>query len=230
MTLKKTSADHDLHSLEKILNIKPLSPEGKTLLKEAITPPGGKKTPLQKDYERLEFLGDRVLGICMARILFDRYPKETAGNLSLRYNALVSTEMLAKISKTMGLLNYTTLQTPQISQKITADILEALIGAVYIAQGLKEAMSLITKFWSPFLTENSQIFRDIKTTLQELLQTHGYPPPLYKVIKTEGQQHAPIFTVSVQAMNQVTKGQGKTKQKAEQQAARKILQILKKLP
>lgn len=156
-----------------------------------------------RNYERLEFLGDRVLGLVMAELLYDVFPDEVEGDLAKRHAALVSGETLAIIAEQINLGDVLNLSHGERAgggaknENILADVMEALIGAVYLDNGLSACKSVISTLWNNILHTMKEPPRDPKTALQEWAQGRGLPLPKYEMTGREGPDHAPVFTISV---------------------------------
>lgn len=185
-------------------------------------------------YDRLEFLGDRVLGMVIARALYDRYPKEPEGNLSRRYNALVARETCAEIGRELGIPPLIRLgkqardDRANESDNVVGDVVEALIGALLIDAGLEAAQRFVLKAWAPYLEGQARVPLHPKSGLQELAAARGRRPPVYEVVSRTGAHHAPVFTikVTVKGLGEAT-GEGSSKQDAETAAAEALLSQLK---
>ncbi|MFK7901244.1 MAG: ribonuclease III [Nitratireductor sp.] len=181
-------------------------------------------------YERLEFFGDRVLGLAVAELLFDKYPEANEGELSLRLNALVKGKTLAEISDELELHEFIRTGgdlkelTGNRMQSVRADVLEALIASIYIDGGMIAAVNFIKRFWKERLTMVEETKRDSKTSLQEWAHSNRLGTPRYVEKKRVGPDHDPIFTVAVQiaGMKDVA-GTGRSKRIAEQAAANAML-------
>ncbi len=183
-----------------------------------------------EDYQRLEFLGDRVLGVVVAEMLFDMFPDANEGELSLRLNALVNAVACADIGAEIGLDDF--IQTGSDIKSIKgrkganlrADVMEALIAAVYLEGGLDSVRPIIGKYWKPRAIDAGAARRDPKTELQEWAHRRGAGSPLYTVESREGPDHEPIFTVSVAIAGfEPGQGEGRSKRAAEQSAAEAVL-------
>ena len=154
-------------------------------------------------YERLEFLGDRVLGMVIARALYERYPSEPEGNLSKRYNALVDRETCAENGREIGVPALIRLgkqareDRASQSDNVVGDVVEALIGALFLDGGMEAAERLILKLWEPDLSNQRRAPQHPKSALQELAAARGVKAPLYEVVSRTGAHHAPRFTVRV---------------------------------
>lgn len=189
-----------------------------------------KKNDVLFHYERLEFLGDRVLGLCVAHMLHHSFPDATEGELSIRFNALVKGDTLAQIADHFDLHKF--IRTGDDLKSITgkrmigvrADVLEAVIASIYLDGGLEAAADFINKHWSHLVNEPQAARRDSKTELQEWAHSHQKGTPKYKQIKKTGPDHEPVFVVSVRVSGvEMTMGRGRSKRLAEQQAARQML-------
>lgn len=189
-----------------------------------------KKSDNNFHYQRLEFLGDRVLGLAVAELLFEKYPDANEGELSLRLNALVKGKTLAEISDDLELHEFirTGGDLKELKgkrmQSVRADVLEALIASIYLDGGLDAAVDFIKRFWKERLHTVEETRRDSKTALQEWAHSNRLGTPRYKEQKRSGPDHDPVFTVTVQVNGQEeTSGSGRSKRAAEQNAARAML-------
>ena len=185
------------------------------------------------NYERLEFLGDRVLGLIIARELFDRYPKEPEGKLSRRYNALVARETCAEIGRDLGLPALIRLgkqardDGANQSDNVVGDVVEALIGALLLDGGFEAAGDFVRSAWAPYLEGQGRAPHHPKSALQELAAARGSKPPEYELVSQTGAHHAPLFTirVSIPKLGEAT-AEGSSKQEAETAAAAALLKQL----
>lgn len=187
--------------------------------------------PTQRDYNRLEFIGDRVLGLVVATLLAERFPQAEAGELALRYNALVKQESLARLAQALGLGDFIQLSRSERDSggankpAILADACEAVVAALYLDGGLKVAERFVRRHMEPlFDTFAALAAKDAKTALQEWAAARGLAVPRYEVVSQEGPPHEPHFTVSVRLGNgEPESGQGGSKRTAEQEAAGRLL-------
>ena len=185
-------------------------------------------------YERLEFLGDRVLGMVIANALYQRYPNEPEGNLSRRYNGLVDRETCAENGREIGVPALIRLgkqareDGANQSDNVVGDVVEALIGALFLDGGFEVAERFILKLWEPDLTSQRRAPQHPKSALQELAAARGLRAPVYEVVSRTGAHHAPLFTirVSVPKLGEAT-AEGTSKQDAETAAAEALLVQLK---
>jgi ribonuclease-3 len=184
-------------------------------------------------YERLEFLGDRVLGMVIARALYDRYPDEPEGNLSKRYNALVDRVTCAENGREIGVPAFVRLgkqareDGASQSDNVVGDVVEALIGALFLDGGLEAAEQFILRQWEPDLAVQARAPQHPKSALQELAASRQVKAPTYEVLERTGAHHAPKFTVrvSVPKLGEAT-AEGASKQEAETAAAAALLDQL----
>jgi ribonuclease-3 len=213
------------------------------LLAEALTHPSalapergrGRRrwTPARRGYERLEFLGDRVLGLVIADLLWQRFENEAEGHLTRRHTHLVRREALARVAGAIGLEAHLVLSRAEVAAGaagnpgILADVCEAVIAAIYIDGGFEAASGFVRRFWEPLVEEMEGPPRDPKTALQEWAQARGLALPAYKLIGTSGPDHALLFTVaaSVAGRDRVT-ATASSKRLAETRAAAMLLDRL----
>ena len=182
-------------------------------------------------YERLEFVGDRVLSLVVANWLFDAYPDEPEGDLARRHVALVRRETLAEIAREAGIGPHIRVSRGEEeagsreNEAILADVCEALIAALYRDGGIGAAESFIRRHWQTRLHGPQRPPQDAKTALQEWAQGRGLPLPRYEIVTREGPDHAPVFCISVAIEGQpLAEGQGPSKRAAEQAAAARLLE------
>jgi ribonuclease-3 len=186
-----------------------------------------------RNYQRLEFLGDRVLGLAIAELLIHRFPLEREGRLARRHTQLVRKEALAKVARGIGLGDYLILSRGEEeaggrkNPAILADCCEAIIAALFIDGGMPAAERFIHAHWVPLMEAAAVPPKDVKTALQEWTQARSLPLPNYKVVSNEGPDHKPVFSVevSVEGQSSVT-ATGKSKRAAEKAAARKLLEAI----
>ncbi len=184
-------------------------------------------------YERLEFLGDRVLGLVVARWLYDDFTEDAEGKLSFRFNSLVAGVTCASVGRAIGV-------TPHIrlgkqarddgafdSDNVIGDVVEALIGALYLDQGLNAAEQFIRAHWAALLDGQNSAPRHPKSALQEWAAAHNRRPPVYTVTDRSGPPHAPRFRIKVSLGSAgEAEAEGKSKQEAESAAAEALLGML----
>ncbi len=204
----------------------------KDLLRQALTHPSATADGLES-YERLEFLGDRVLGLVIAEYLLARFPGEREGDIARRHTALVRRETAAEIGAALGLDAYLEVSKGEgeagtaTNPAILADALEAVIAALYLDGGIQAAHTFISRYWDDRLGTTHEPPREPKTTLQEWAQARALPLPRYRESARTGPPHAPRFTVtlSIDGADDVV-GEGSSKRRAEQAAATAMLEQL----
>ena len=182
------------------------------------------------DNQRLEFLGDRVLGLAMAEALLRADPQASEGQLAPRYNALVRKETCADVAREIGLGDVLKLGRSEMmsggrrKDALLGDALEAVIAAVYMDAGFEAAQAVVLGLWGDRIAAVEADSRDAKTALQEWAQARGLPPPVYLEQGRTGPDHQPVFTVEVQLENgAVERAAAGTKRQAEQAAAKALL-------
>ncbi len=217
----------DYHSLEKKIKI---SFKNKNLLIKSLT---HKSLSKLNNYEKLEFLGDRVLGLVIAKKLLEIYPNEKEGILDKKFASLVNKKTCLEIAKKMELQKYIlSLNTKNkkniIVDKVLADCCEALIGSIYLDNGFNSVEKVILNLWSDHIRNSIITKIDPKTKLQEFSLKKFKRLPIYKIISNTGPRHKPLFKVGVKLID--TKfyiSEGKSKKDAEQNAATLCLQNIK---
>ena len=217
-----------IEELEKILNYKYKNP---ALLKQALTH-SSFASDVEKNYERLEFLGDRVLGLSIASLLYNIFPHEPEGSLSQRHTGLVCKETVAMVAKTLQLDKYMIVANEEIrdNENVLCDVCEAVIGSVFIDGDCVEAIKFVNQHWRELIDKNVAPPKDAKTALQEVAHAKGRGVPVYKLEGREGSEHEPIFYMSVSLKGVAPEvGEGRNKKLAEQEAAAKMLKKLESL-
>lgn len=184
-------------------------------------------------YERLEFLGDRVLGLVAAAWLYERFPNEPEGDLSRRLNMIVSGESCAEIGREIGvgsnlILGKQAREDGAVdSDNVLGDVVEALIGALYLEAGLAAADRFVRTAWGDRVTDQRQAPKHPKSALQEWAAAHRCRPPVYTTGGRSGPHHAPRFTVTVAIPGKAeVSAEGSSKQEAETAAAKALLEKL----
>lgn len=182
------------------------------------------------DNERLEFIGDRVLGLAIAEALNGQYPEASEGELARRYNRLVRGEACAKVARTIGLGAHLILSESEADSggrnktTILADAAEALLGAVFIDGGFEKARGVVHRLWQEQSELVPEVAVDAKSALQEWAQGQGLALPRYTVVARNGPDHAPRFTAEVLITGKApAQGEGASKRIAEQAAASALL-------
>jgi ribonuclease-3 len=187
--------------------------------------------PGARDYQRLEFLGDAVLGLCVTELLLAQAPTAREGSLTRMRASLVNTEALAAFARSANLARWVDFGRGAVTSgdasrsKVLADVVEAIVAAVYLAQGLDAARRLTRRIVGESLNSRARIARrDPKSELQERVQQGGGEAPAYEVIAVDGPEHERHFRVEVRAGGDVLgRGDGRSKKAAEQAAARAAL-------
>ncbi|MFW2541145.1 ribonuclease III [Primorskyibacter sp. 2E107] len=223
----KVSAD--LKALEERLGYRFERPD---LLRQAVTH-GSMSGPGRDDNQRLEFLGDRVLGLVMAQALLEHDMSANEGQLAPRFNALVRKEACADVAREIDI--GAALKLGRSEQKtggrrkmaLLGDAMEAVIAAVYLDGGFDAARALILRLWGKRIDEVEEDAKDAKTALQEWAQGRGLQPPQYVEIARSGPDHAPIFTIEVRLpTGETAESTAGNKRQAEQSAAKALLDRL----
>ena len=209
----------------------------KDLLIEALTHPSAirRRGISRRGYERLEFLGDRVLGLIIAELLWRRFADEAEGELTRRHTHLVRREALAEAAQAVGLGKRLIVSKGEDgagvrdNKSVLADACEAVIAALYLDGGLEAAKRFVERRWEGRLSRLGAPPRDPKTSLQEWVQARGLPLPAYRTIATEGPAHRRCFTVTVKVEgldNATATASGSSKRAAEIAAAAAALSAL----
>lgn len=198
----------------------------KKLLELALTQSG---VDSKHNNERLEFIGDRVLGLSVAALLYDMYPDEAEGGLARRHALLVSTETLAHVATTIGLekhVRHGHMTSGKINH-ILANAMEAVLGAIFLDSGFESARKVIVDIWTDLAAAEIVAPKDAKTALQELVQKKDSGAlPVYSFQEPKGASHNPEFTVTVSALGKSATGKGSSKKTASLDAASNLLKIL----
>ncbi|MBF0249013.1 MAG: ribonuclease III [Alphaproteobacteria bacterium] len=183
--------------------------------------------------ERLEFLGDRVLGLAVAEALYLEFPKEEEGPLARRYAGLTSRDTLTRVAEGIGLLDFAEKQSADKETRarsratLAADAMEAVLGAFYLDAGFETARAFIREHWRALIAEDLRPPKDAKTALQEWAQARALGLPSYEVAGRDGPDHAPQFTVRVTVPGHgAGEGRGGSRRAAEQEAAQALLTTL----
>ncbi len=209
--------------------------QNRALFDEALTHPSAiirtLNNPSYLHNQRLEFLGDRVIGLIIADILFASTGREREGHLTRRYADCVENARLAKIARSLNIGAALLVQQGTAladTDKVLADALEAIIGGVWRDGGMEGARQVVLKIWGSLITENSTDEKDFKTQLQEHAHRAHIPPPEYMVINRQGLDHALVFTVAVACGGRGACATGTSHRQAEQNAAENWLKDMAK--
>ena len=185
--------------------------------------------------EKLEFLGDRVLGLVISKKLLEIYPDEKEGILDKKLSFLVNKKKCLEVAKSINLEKFILIGNAEqkqilIQDKIISDCCEALIGAIYLDQGLDKVEKFILKIWKKHLTASSKTFVDAKTKLQEYSLKKYKKLPIYKLLENSGPRHKPIIKVGVRLEStKYFNAKGSSKKDAEQKAASLLLESINKI-
>ena len=214
------------NSLQKKINIKF---KNLNYLKKSVT---HKSYDSVNNYEKLEFLGDRILGLVISKKLIELYPNEKEGVLDKKLASLVNKNRCLEIAKIIDLEKYILVgnknKKNKIETKILADSIEALIGAIFYDKGLEGSEKFILNMWKSFISSSEETIIDSKTKLQEYSLKKFKLLPIYKLVSSSGPKHKPKFTISVRLKDtKFFESSGDSKKKAEQNAAKKLLDNIK---
>tara|TARA_B100000470_G_C19732132_1_gene365076 strand:- start:146 stop:811 length:666 start_codon:yes stop_codon:yes gene_type:complete len=214
------------NSLQKKINIKF---KNLNYLKKSVT---HKSYDSVNNYEKLEFLGDRILGLVISKKLIQLYPNEKEGVLDKKLASLVNKNRCLEIAKIIDLEKYILVGNKnnknKIETKIVADSIEALIGAIFYDKGLEGSEKFILNMWKNFINSSDLTIVDSKTKLQEYSLKKFKLLPIYKLVSSSGPKHKPKFTISVRLKDtKFFESSGDSKKKAEQNAAKKLLDNIK---
>jgi len=209
--------------------------KNESLLMQALT----HRSAASLNNERLEFLGDGILNFVIAAILFEQYPEMQEGDLSRLRASLVNKDSLAEIAKILQLGEYIKLGSGELKSggrrrdSILADAVESIFGAVFLDNGFDPCRKLILHLYAEKLRTIPDVntLKDAKTRLQELLQSRGYPLPVYKVTDVSGKAHKQVFTVecTIEKLDCNTTASGGSRRKAEQEAAALAIEQVSKI-
>jgi len=229
--MKNKISTEQIQSLEESLNYQFNNTE---FLIEALTHPSMKQIDITiRDYERLELLGDSILGFLVTEMIFNKYTEYAEGNLAKIKAHVVSCETLVKIANTLNLADYLIITSGEensggrTNPNNIENALEALLAAIYLDSNMENVRTIVSNLWQSSVDNVNFSDADPKTYLQELLQKRKLSIPKYELVNQEGPVHAPLFTVKVSSNNQFKIGEGKSIKEAEKEAARQLLKLLK---
>lgn len=185
------------------------------------------------NYERLEFFGDRILGFCLSKKLYEEFKGDDEGMLARRFASLAKQDTLATIARNLELSQFLKLSYGEIKaggterDSVLADTVESLLAAICIDGGIEEAEKFVSKFWRPFFYEPDLGRKDARSHLQEIAQKMGKPLPIYDVIEVSGTEHQPqyLMEVTVEGYDPV-RASGNSKRTASHKAAEELLNII----
>ena len=196
---------------------------------------GSVSSPTREDNQRLEFLGDRVLGLVMASALLEHDKGATEGQLAPRFNALVRKETCADVAREIDVGAVLRLGRSEMlsggrrKEALLGDAMEAVIAAVYLDAGFDVAQAMVIRLWGKRIKDVDADARDAKTAMQEWAQAQGLQPPRYVEVHREGPDHAPVFTIAAKLTNGASaQATAKSKRQAEQAAAAALLAQMEK--
>jgi len=229
-----------MKNLEEFENLIGVKFSDRSLIKAALTHRSYKACYKRfdiEDNERLEFLGDSVLNLCISKILFEKFPKAREGELTKKRAYLVCKQTLVQVAKKINLLDFIYMGRreerldPKSKENIAARALEAVIGAIFLDKGFSQACNKIKEWFLPVIESLGKAsFCDYKTRLQEVLQRKFHEKPTYEVLSIKGPPHNPEFEVAVKLRSKVlATGKGCSKKEAEVEAAKKALPSVEEL-
>lgn len=201
----------------------------RALLRHALTHSSSRRK--HDDYERLEFLGDRVLGLVIAEVLYRKYPNHDEGDMAAQHSALVRGEACAAAGKAMGIEEFIIMGESEMHKGmhlkpgVVGDVIEAMIAGIYLDGGMEEARIFVLRNWEKMLADGKALtHKDSKTFLQEWVLARSLPIPNYRYVSRSGPEHAPEFVVAVEVRDrEPMEGNGPSKRLAEQDAATRFL-------
>ncbi len=218
----------DLNKLEKVINFKF---KNQKLLKQSLT---HKSYNSLESNEKMEFLGDRVLGLVISKKLYEKYPNDKEGSLDKKLASLVNKKKCLEVAKSINLEKFIFVgnskkKITKIEDKIISDACESLIGAIYLDKGIDITEKFILNLWDKHIDSSDETYIDPKTKLQEYSLKKFKLLPVYKLLESSGPKHKPTFKIGVRLKNsKIVKGGGPSKKEAEQNAAATLLRNLNK--
>lgn len=200
-----------------------------SLLQKAVTH-SSVNSHIDGNYERLEFVGDRVLGVAVASLLYRAFPCEPEGSLSPRFVRLVCKETVAEMARNLNLNKFMKVLSDDLrnNDNVLCDVMEAVIGAIYIDGGIDAAVDFVDNHWRDLIDSHTNPPKDAKTSLQEWAHHHKFEVPKYEMITRKGSEHEPIFVMRVTVGDKTAQGEGKNKKQAEFAAAQSLLKMVQK--
>ena len=218
----------DVNKLEKKISIKF---KNQRLLKQSLT---HKSYNSIESNEKLEFLGDRVLGLVISKKLYEKYPNDKEGSLDKKLASLVNKKKCLEVANSINLEKFIFIgnlkkKITKIEDKIVSDACESLIGAIYLEKGIDVTAKFILNLWNKHIDSSDETYVDPKTKLQEYSLKKFKLLPIYKLLESSGPKHKPIFKIGVRLKNSKTfKGTGSSKKEAQQNAAEILLKNINK--
>ena len=179
----------------------------------------------KQEFQRLEFLGDRVLALILSSEVYHRFSNFNEGRLATIFSYLTASTTLSKIAKEIQLDSFIKKKKfNNISDKVLSDFIEAILGSLYIDSGIEVVRSLVIELWEEEITKNKDLRRDAKSMLQEWTQANGLGLPIYRVLKKNGLDHQPIFEIELVVKDyDIILGNGKSLQIAQKKTAKKFI-------
>ncbi len=199
--------------------------QNQSLLDEALTHPSFAKKSNQNNYQRLEFLGDAVLGLVIAEILIKKYPHANEGELSKRQAHLVSGQVLSQVAENIGIGEVIKFSEGEktiggkANKRNLENACEALIGAIYLDSGLEDCQKFILQNWQEIIDQNQEPPKDPVSLLQEIVQSKSKKLPIYTIEKISGDSHQPLFQAIVEFDNKKYQAEGFSKKEAQRNVA-----------
>lgn len=220
----------NISALEKVLHY---DFKNRVLAEVAIVHPGLQKNISSRRFEKMEFLGDRVLGLSLADYLYHRFSEESEGELAVRIATLAGTDFLIELAKKTKIIDYFRIPkdfyvSSHKNSSAIADMMEAVFGAIFLDSNFQTVQNIILNTYGDDITKVMYKQKDAKTRLQEFVQAKTQKLPLYRLLKIVGEEHNPVFEIEVRACDKCAVGQGNSKKNAEHNAAEKLLKMLGK--
>ncbi|MDR2794922.1 MAG: hypothetical protein LBB12_04035 [Holosporaceae bacterium] len=203
------------------------------MISVALSHPGRKKheKDFSRKFEKLEFLGDRVLGLSLVDFMYNNFSYDSEGELAIRIASLAGTDFLIKLAKKTKIIDCFSIPRDFFvslnkNSSSIADMMEAVFGAIFLDSNFETAQKIIVNLWGNDIYRGIHKTKDAKTRLQELVQAKNSELPSYRMIKMAGEPHDPIFEIEVSACGKSSIGYGGSKKNAEHDAAEKMVEIL----
>lgn len=226
----KSTIDTNIKNLEAIIGY---TFKNRRIISVAISHPGLKRggKGSARDFERLEFLGDRVLGLSLCDFMYRNFESDSEGNLAVRIAALAGTEFLINLAKKTKIIDCFCIPkdffvSSNKNSSSIADMVEAICGALFLDAGFDIAKKIIAELWKDDINDSAYRMKDSKTRLQEKVQAKNLQLPVYRLVKRVGAAHDPVFEIEVTACGKSALGYGNSKRSAEHDAAEKMLLLL----
>jgi ribonuclease-3 len=207
--------------------------QDRSMIAIAISHPGLKRRnrDCTRKFEKLEFLGDRVLGLSLSDFLYHNFPEESEGDLAVRIASLAGTDFLISLAKKMKILDCFCIPkdffvSNHKNSSSIADMMEAVFGCIFLDSNFETAKNIIIKLWGDNIYKTIYKKKDAKSRLQEIVQAETSQLPVYRLVKMVGEAHDPVFEIEVSACGETLIGQGNTKKNAEHDAAEKMIAVL----